>query len=297
MITHSSQTETLLYFFLLSCFQRIFQNGDFSRSNVYKTKHPSLFDRANRKEILNREDLLWYIQGYYGFQGFEVTKYDVYKNSDNDFLPQHFGKFDLSPPQCTDIETEINHPPEIAFWQALIIHFTYFAPTPKSTIINKGWGTFEHTQKSLLKEFKDNETIFHAVIETETLGFIPQICIECIANTKVYTEGFEHIIDSNSIDQWFVDNGYRNSHIKNHNDRYSNEFIFAQTHFDEYQLTLYFVDTFGDGDLERLSQIELICISDKPIYAKDLKEFKLVQHKEKKGVENWNYQVLHTPNQ
>ena len=286
-----------MLYFLLSCTQQIFRNGDFSISNVYRTNHPSLFHRSNRKEVYDSENLLWYIQGYFGFNGFEITKYDVHKNSDDDFLSQHFGKFDIHPPRCTNIETERNLPPEIAFWQSLIIHFTYFSPTPKSTITDKGWGTFEHTQKSMLKEFKNNETLFHTVIETETLGFIPKIGIECVANTKVYTEGFENIIDSDSIDQWFIDNGYRNSHIQNHNDKHSNEFIFAQTYFDEYQLTLYFEDTFEDGDIERLSQIELICLSEKPIYAKDLEEFELVQNKQKKRSENWNYQMFHTPSQ
>jgi hypothetical protein len=256
------------------------------------TAHPSLFPRTYRQEITN-ENLLWFVQGYYGINGFEITRYEVQNNHDQYFLTQTSGSYPCNPPLCTALQTEPNHPPEIAFWQSLITHFTYFSPTDMKSIEQQGWGTINHTQKSLVKEYEETEAVLHEIIETEMLEFIPQKGIHCVAHTKIYTEDLEREIDTNSIDEWFIQNGYKNPKITYQNIQYSNEFIFAQSYLTNYQLILIFEDTLIEGGLEQFSHIELTCESEVPIYAKMMKHFNIVKNPSSKEDRSWNYQLLH----
>ena len=95
----------------------------------------------------------------------------MYGDSDAAFLHRREGTRDCIPPACTILYTEPNYPPEMAFWQSLITHFTYFSPQPSESIEQQGWGTLDHVNTSLIKDFENNGMVLQAWVEKETLEF------------------------------------------------------------------------------------------------------------------------------
>ena len=93
----------------------------------------------------------------------------------------------------------------MAFWQSLISHFTYFSPQPLEEIQQQGWGTLDHVNSSLVKDFDNNGVALEAWIEKETLEFYPSPEVFCSSHTKIYAE---NMVDRNnasdSIAEWLI---------------------------------------------------------------------------------------------
>ena len=281
---------SILVFFSCHFLHGIHQ--DASKLQSSRISHPSLFDQSKREPSKDK-NILWFIEGYYGVRGFEITSYEIQDELDEHFRILQFSQTSCVPPACTVLYTEPNQPPEIAFWQSLITHFTYFSPLDLDTIAQQGWGTITHNQNSLQKEFVQEDFFVIAIIEKEILDFIPTTDVTCHAETRTYSEEIQSEPLANSIDQWLIDNGYRISQIKYYNNRTHNQFLFAQLHQEEeYQLLLQFENTFVEGNMEQLSQIELRCASKKPMYAIDIDNFSISRfQKTSEQNETWEYHI------
>ena len=112
--------------------------------------YPTFF-HPERRKVIESQDSLWNIEGYYGYRGFTLQTYDVSGDVDSDFLHQKKGEYHCEPPSCTVLYTEPNYPPEMAFWQSLISHFTYFTPLGATIVRQNGWGTIAHINTSDLQ--------------------------------------------------------------------------------------------------------------------------------------------------
>ena len=281
---------SILVFFSCHFLHGIHQ--DASKLQSSRISHPSLFDHSKREQSKDK-NILWFIEGYYGVRGFEITSYEIQDGLDEHFSTLQFSQTSCIPPSCTILYTEPNQPPEIAFWQSLITHFTYFSPLDVDTIEQQGWGTIAHNQNSLQKDFVQGDVSLIAIIQKEILDFIPTSDVFCHTETKIYTEEIQSAPISNSIDQWLIDNGYRSSQVVYYNNRTYNQFVFAQFHKEgEYQLLLQFENTFVEGELEQLSKIELSCISNKPMYAKDIDTFSISRFQQtSEPKERWEYHL------
>ncbi len=285
-------------FWLLACFK---SNPSVGRQNniqhtqsLSKTNHSTLFDQKQRLKHQDPKQL-WSIKGYYGYRGFTLSDYDVYAESDSDFLSQEKGSSTCTPPKCTTLYTEPNYPPEMAFWQSLISHFTYFSSTSLDEIQKKGWGTADHVNTSLTKDLESDDAALQSWIEKETLEFYPSLEIQCVSHTKIYAQTtVDRKSTSDSIAEWLIQNGYRDPQAEHFNPKYSSEFSFDQTFNGEYELEMILEDTYSAGGFERLSRIELKCHSPVPIYAKNQSAFHLVQDATRINERlMWVYQLTH----
>ncbi|MBM73811.1 MAG: hypothetical protein CMK59_00305 [Proteobacteria bacterium] len=293
--TFHSVAQMLLFFACLKSNSPASQQERIQKAKqIPSTAHPTLFDQRQRLQQQD-PDLLWRIEGYYGYRGFTLNDYDVYGESDFDFLSQREGSLNCVPPMCTVLYTEPNYPPEMAFWQSLISHFTYFSPTPLNEIQKQGWGTLDHINTSLMKDLESDDTALQAWIEKETLEFYPSSEVGCISHTKIYAESMvDRNNASDSIAEWLIQNGYRDPQAEHFNPKYSSEFSFKQELHGKYQLEMILEDTYSAGGFERLSRIELRCHSQAPIYAKDQSAFELVQDVTQINDRlMWVYQLAH----
>ena len=192
-------------------------------------------------------------------------------------------------PRCTKLSMVPNIPAEVAFWMSIPVHFKTYALSTADEVKAQGWGVTKHEVKNLLSKYDENAANLTYTASAQVIEFKVTSTLSCTALTKTYIDQ-DHSI-STPVHSWLNKHGYYNpaqsggmvvnvSNTMHLEQRKKNN---------QYELVMFTEEVLESHHSGRIFSINLLCTAPEPIFASDLKAYRLGLVKNN----YWTYQLYH----
>jgi hypothetical protein len=219
-----------------------------------------------------QDGIQYLLAGHMGYGGFTVAQSVLHTGVRQKLVS---GDVDSTcSGSCNTILVEPGTPSEMAFWIALAQYFSTSDQETIQTVTEKGYGTFQHDIRSVVKDADEDSQTAMSTISIEAFQFQIRPGVQCSAALKIYAED---IVDRSNpaaaAREWLFLQGYSSEEDMGTDIGAKSE---SQFHFSlvydgqQYRMSLELEEELEYADVSRFSHSKLECKSTETLFASEL---------------------------